>query len=254
MSREKNYISNNTLSNIEIFNKKIVAQKFARADRNDFLIAHARQILDDKLTDFKRTFSSVLEITRNDEVLTYPPNTFDSAISSLHLHFINDVPGLLVQIKNSLKDDGLFIANFFGGECLKELKTCFAEADPDSISPRVSPFMEVRDAGNLLLRAGFALPVTDSEKLEVSYENAFHLMHHLRKIGETNSLIKQRKNFTTRNFMNRVNEIYAEKFSDDEGRIIATYEIITMVGWKPHASQQKPLRRGSGEVNLNDIL
>ncbi len=242
------------MNNIEIFNKKIVAQKFARADRDDFLVAHASEILADKLLDFKKNFESVLEITRDDEVLQYPSNSFDLARSSLHLHFVNDVVGLLHQIKILLKPDGVFIANFFGGECLKELKFCFQQADPDSISPRISPMIDVRDAGMLLHRAGFALPVATSETVEVSYENMFHLMRHLRKIGETNSLIRQRKNFTARSFMNRAAEIYAKNFSDGEGRITATYEIITITGWKPHESQQKPLKPGSATRALKDAL
>ncbi len=244
----------NKLNNIEIFNKPLLRLKEARSDRNDFMLSEARAILDEKLLDVKKTFNHVLELTRYDESVESECNAYDLIKSSLCLHWVNDVFGLLQKIKMRLSDDGLFIANFFGGECLKELKICFIEADKNSISPRVSPFITAEDAAKLLQSAGFALPVVDVDKIEVSYENVFALMKHLRKMGETNSIFRQRKNFTTKTFMNRVAEIYAEKFSDDEKRITATFEIITMTGWKPHASQQQPLQRGSAKKSLKEVL
>ena len=242
------------MTSFEIFNKKTLREKFFRSNRDDFLVNTARAILQDNLLDINKNFQNVLEITRFDEVIQPPANTIDLATSTLHLHFMNDIVGVLTQIKNSLTPDGFFIANFFGGECLKELNFCFQEAEKNSISPRISPMIDARDAGALLQRTGFALPVVTSEKIEVTYEDAFHLMHHLRKIGETNSLLKQRKNFTTRSFLNRVNEIYKQNFSDDEGRITATFELITISGWKPHESQQKPLARGTAKVSLKELL
>lgn len=254
MSFDFPHTPDNKLNIIEIFNKPLLRLKEARGTRDDFLVHEARSILDEKLLDVKKSFTNVLELTRYDESVESEANTYDLIKSSLCLHWVNDVFGLLKKIKFALRDDGLFIANFFGGECLKELKFCFLHANKNSISARVSPFITAEDAAKLLQTAGFALPVVDVDKIEVSYENVFSLMHHLRKIGETNSIFRQRKNFTTKTFMNRVNEIYKENFSDDEGRITATFEIITMTGWKPHSSQQKPLRPGSAQKSLKEVL
>jgi len=248
----------NTLKNIDIFNKPLLRLKEARSNRDDFLVHEARSILDEKLLDVRKTFHNVLELTRYDETLESECDTYDLIKSTLAMHWVNDVFGLLQKIKFALVSDGMFIANFFGGECLKELKNCFLLADKNSISPRVSPFITAEDAAKLLQAAGFALPVVDVDKIEVSYKNVFSLMHHLRKIGETNSIFRQRKNFTTKTFMTRVNEIYLENYSaiDEFGekRITATFEIITMTGWKPHESQQKPLERGSAKKSLKDVL
>ena len=247
----------NTAVSKEIFDKKVLHIHAARSNRDDFLVHEAEQIMRDKLDVIKKTFTSVRKLSRYDESVNTAENTanaYDLVQSTLSMHWVNDVLGLLRQINFSLMPDGFFIANFFGGECLKELKFCFSSADPNSISPRVSPYITAETAGYLLQNAGFALPVVDTDKIEVSYQNAFALMHHLRKIGETNALKMQRKNFTTKTFMNRVNEIYSEKFSDDEDRITATFEIITMTGWKPHKSQQQALKRGSGEIDLGKIL
>lgn len=244
------------MNNIEIFNKDLLRKKELRANRDDFIVRHARSLLDENIADIKKTFASVLELTRYDETLESESGTYDLIKSTLAMHWVNDVFGLLTKIKFHLHDDGFFIANFFGGECLKELKISFANADKNSISPRVSPFITAEDAAKLLQIVGFSLPVVDIEKVQVSYENVFALMKHLRKIGETNSIFKQRKNFTGRNFMNRVGEFYSKNFPDPEepSRIIATFEIITMSGWKPHASQQKPLRPGSAKRSLKEVL
>ena len=244
------------MNNIKIFNHDLLRKKELRGNRDDFLVHEAASILHENIADIKKTFNSVLELTRYDESFQNEACAYDLVKSTLAMHWVNDVLAWLAKIKFALVDDGFFIANFFGGECLKELKNCFIEADKNSISPRVSPFITAEDAAKLLQFAGFALPVVAVEKVEVSYENAFALMRHLRKIGETNSIYKQRKNFTGRNFMNRVNEIYAANFPDPEEpeRIIATFEIITISGWKPHESQQKPLRPGSAEKSLKDVL
>ena len=249
-------MSDNALNNIPIFNKDLLRKKELRANRDDFIIHQARAILDENIADIKKSFTSVLELSRYDESIENAANTYDLVKSTLALHWVNDVFGLLTQIKISLRDDGFFIANFFGGECLKELKNCFLLADENSISPRVSPFILAEDAAKLLQIVGFSLPVVDIEKFEVSYENVFALMKHLRKIGETNSIFKQRKNFTSKTFMNRVAGIYANNFPDpeDSSRIIATFEIITMSGWKPHESQQKPLKPGSAKTSLKEVL
>lgn len=238
---------------IEIFNKNLLKLHWQRAKPDNFLRLEAAEMLADRLLDMAGDFPRQLEVSRFDEVLPEGENRFDLLKSSLQLHFINDLVGVLLQAKRLLKPDGLLLANFFGGETLPELRQAFAEAEPNAISPRISPFVDVRDAGALLQRAGFALPVVDSEKIEVVFDDAFHLMRFLREMGETNALVKQRKNFTSRGFLQRVNEIYAQKFATDDG-VIATFEIITITGWKPAANQQKPLKRGSGQVNLGEVL
>lgn len=246
------------MSQIEIFDKNIVKihrKRVKPGNRSlDFLINEGAVMLDECLLDIDRKFEIVFEIDRFMEILPNERHVYELVKSSLHLHFINDLPGVLLQARRMLKPDGFFIANMFGGDTLKELRECFAEADPDSISPRISPMLDVRDGGALLQRAGFNLPVADVETIEVTYETPFHLMKHLRKIGETNALIRQRKNFTSKTFMHRVAEIYAEKFTDEEGRVKATFEIITLSGWKPDASQQLPLARGSAKKSFSDAL
>lgn len=238
---------------IEIFDKNLLKLHRTRANRDNFLVHEAAKMLADRLLDISRKFEQVFELTRFDEVLPDTPNGYDMLKSSLELHFINDLPGVFAQAIRILKPDGLLLANFFGGETLPELRQAFAEAAPDTISPRISPFIDVRDAGALLQRAGFALPVVDSEKIEVVFDDAFHLMRFLRGIGETNALTKQRKNFTGKAFLHRVNEIYAQKFATEDG-VLATFEIITITAWKPAPSQPKALKPGSADANLKDFL
>lgn len=242
------------MSQIEIFDKELVKKRYARADRDDFLVNEAALMLEECLLDIKYEFNSSLEIDRFDEVLPHGEGEFDLIRSFLEIHFINDLPGVLTQANRLLKPDGFFVANMFGGDTLIELRQAFAEADPSSLSPRVSPMLDVRDGGALLQRAGFNLPVADKEKIIVTYETPFHLMRHLRKLGETNSLVKQRKSLTGKAFMAKVAQIYQDKFTDEEGRVEATFEIITLSGWKYSNLQQKPLARGSAKKSLEDSL
>jgi len=238
---------------IEIFDKKLLKIRYDRANRDNFLVKEARQLLEERLLYVKRSFADIYEISRFDEVLPAGEAKFDLIKSSLELHFINDLVGVLAQSWRLLRPDGMFLANFFGGETLSELRKVFELAAPDSLSPRISPFIDVKDSGALLQRAGFALPVVDSEKIEIVFDNAFHLMRFLRGIGETNALIKQRKGLTGKQFMMRVAEIYAEKFAADGG-VLASFEIITMTGWKPSPNQPKALKRGSAKMNLSEVL
>lgn len=238
----------------EIFDKTLLKLHLERAKREgNFLVDEAQKLLDERFAYVLREFEDVLVPTRFDEVLPEGEKKFDLIKSSLELHFINDLVGVLAQSIRLLRPDGLFLVNLFGGETLRELREVFQLAEPDSMSPRISPFIDVKDAGALLQRAGFALPVVDSEEVEVVFDDAWHLMRFLREIGETNALSQQRKNFTNRGFMGRVREIYAEKFSADDG-VLATFEIITLTGWRPAPNQQQPLKRGSGEVDLGQIL
>lgn len=239
---------------IEIFDKELLKKRFQRADREDYLVAEAADMLNEHLLDIKRDFKDVLEIDRFDEVLPDGEDQYDLIKSSLHLHFINDIPGVLAQAKRLLKPDGLFIANFFGGETLKELRASFVAVEKDSISPRISPMIDVRDAGALLQRAGFALPVADVEKIEGAYMTPFHLMKHLKKIGENNALVKRSSKFMGKDFLMKVADAYADNFMDEEGRVQATFEIVTITGWKPAANQQQPLKPGSATKSLIDEI
>lgn len=189
--------------------------------------------------------------------LPFKNGSFDLFISALTLQFINDVPGFLIQARNALKPDGLFLSTFVGGHTLQELRSVLLEAEADitgSANARILPFIDVRDAGSLLQRAGFALPVTDTDRLTVRYDTIFHLMRDLRWMGATNPLHKRSRSFLKRSMLERAATLYAERHSDPDGRVRATFEIISMSGWVPHESQQKPLQPGSADVSLTQVL
>lgn len=196
-------------------------------------------------------------INADEEFLPIADGALDLVMSNLSLHWVNDLPGALAQIRRAIKPDGLFLATMFGGETLRELRTVLLEADSETsggVAPRVSPFTDVRDAGNLLGRAGFALPVVDADSITVTYSDMFKLMADLRAMGETNTVLERRKMMSRRATFLRAAEIYRERFADSRGRLMATFQIITMTAWVPHASQQKPLRPGSATQRLADAL
>jgi SAM-dependent methyltransferase len=198
-----------------------------------------------------------LSLVADEEILPFAHGAFDLIASCLTLHWVNDLPGALVQIRQALKPDGLFIAVLFGGTTLAELRQSFlaAEAEVESgASPRVAPFADVRDVGDLLLRAGFALPVAVTETLTVSYESPLKLARDLKGMGEANAHRGRRKGFTRRTTFARALALYVERFGDSEGRVPATFEMVTLTGWAPHASQQKPARRGSGTVPFKNAV
>lgn len=198
-----------------------------------------------------------LQVVADEEALPFAPASFDLAISNLSLHWVNDLPGALLQIRQMLKPDGLLLAALLGGETLFELRQCLMEAElvgEGGLSPRISPFAEVRDMGNLLSRAGFALPVADCDTITVTYQNALALMHDLRGMGESNAVAERRKTFSRRNTLLEAASLYHERFADREGRITATFQVIYLGGWAPHPSQQKPLRPGSAARRLADAL
>jgi SAM-dependent methyltransferase len=191
------------------------------------------------------------------EALPFGDATLDLVVSALALQFVNDLPGVLVQIRRALKPDGLFLAALLGGETLTELRQSFADAESEiegGISPRVAPFADLRDLGALLQRAGFALPVTDVDRTTVRYDSAFDLMHDLRRMGATNALLARRRTPLKRATLLRMAEIYAERFSDPDGRVRATFEIVWLSGWAPHPDQQQPLKPGSAKTRLADAL
>jgi len=191
------------------------------------------------------------------EQLPIKDQSFDLVLSNLDFHWVNDLPGALVQVRRALKPDGVFLAAMLGGETLRELRQSllFAEAETTGgASPRISPFADLRDAGDLLARAGFAMPVADIETLTVSYDHPLKLMRDLRKMGETNALLGRRKTFSRKDTMARAIDYYFEHFSNEEGRIRATFQIIYLTGWAPGPNQPKPLRPGSANVSLKDAL
>jgi SAM-dependent methyltransferase len=196
-------------------------------------------------------------VAADEEALPFRDGAFDLIVSALTLQFVNDLPGALVQIRRTLKPDGLFLAALVGGETLTELRQAFAAAESEiegGASPHVAPFADLRDLGALLQRAGFALPVADSDRITVRYDSVFALMHDLRRMGATNALVDRRRAPLRRATLMRMAEIYAEKFADNDGRIRATFEIVWLSGWAPHPSQQQPLRPGSAKARLADAL
>ena len=199
----------------------------------------------------------VLALVGDEETLPFRPESFDLAVSALALHQVNDLPGALIQIRRSLRPDGLFLAAMLGGRSLEELRQALAMAESEitgGISPRVAPFADVRDMGGLLQRAGFALPVADCEALTVRYANFFALAVDLRAMGATNALVERAQRPAKRQIFLRAAEIYTERFGDPDGRVRATFEIIFLSGWAPHESQQKPLPPGSAKMRLADAL
>jgi len=282
-------------SDITVFDRHRVRLNRERATHNfhqhDFLFAWTQKQLLDRLYDVNRHFSSALQIgSRSDinaeqhhkidhiitldlphtplsnsspyiqaseEFLPIKPKSLDLVISNLNLHSVNDLPGTLLQIRQSLKDDGLFIAAMLGGETLHELRQVMSETELDlngGVSPRIFPFADKPQMGDLLQRGGFSLPVIDSEIVTVTYDNVFKLLHDLRGMGESNAIISRDKRPLTRGFFMHLAQKYAERFTEADGRIVASFEIIFLLGWAPHDSQQKPLRPGSAENSLAEAL
>src|SRR5512144_2894945 len=198
-----------------------------------------------------------LRVTTDEEALPFAAGSLDLVVSALTLQFVNDLPGVLIQIRRALKPDGLLLAALIGGDSLTELRSAFAAAEAEvegGISPRVAPFADIRELGGLLQRAGFALPVVDSERVAVRYDSALALLRDLRRMGATNILHERQRQPLKRATLARMAEIYAERFSDPDGRRRSTFEIIWLSGWVPHESQQQPLKPGSAARRLADAL
>jgi SAM-dependent methyltransferase len=275
-----------------VFDRPLVRRRLARALHQgyaDFLLVRAVEDLEERLSTVLRPFTLALDvgtpmpiaagalrrsgraervirlspvpepgsILGDEERLPFSGERFDLAVSLLSLHSVNDRPGSLIQIRRALKPDGLFIGALLGGNTLTELRQSLTQAESEvegGVSPRVAPFADLRDIGGLLQRAGFALPVTDSDIVRVRYANAFALMRDLRQMGLTNALNDRRRTPLRRATLIRAAEIYAERFGEPDGRIPATFEIVWLSGWTPHESQQKPLRPGSAKMRLADAL
>jgi SAM-dependent methyltransferase len=198
-----------------------------------------------------------LAVAADEEAQPFRDASLDLVVSALALQFVNDLPGTLIQMRRALRPDGLLLAALAGGDTLGELRQAFAAAEAeieDGISPRVAPFADLREMGALLQRAGFALPVTDVDRLTVRYASPIALMHDLRRMGATNPLVDRRRRPLRRAVLERMMGIYGERFSDPDGRIRATFEIVWLSGWAPHESQQKPLAPGSARQRLANAL
>ena len=261
-----------------LFDRALLGARLARAQAAGavkFLLERATEDMTDRLLAVSRSFSAaadlwtpgagLAEAVRGragsiariafdpSEALSLPAESFDLVVSALALQFVNDLPGVLAQIRRALKPDGLLLAAMLGGDTLTELRQSFAAAEAEcegGVSPRVAPFADLRDIGALLQRAGFALPVTDVDRVVVRYASAFALMADLRRMGATNILRERRRTLTRRVTMLRMAELYRERFADADGRIRATFDIIWLSGWAPHESQPKPLKPGSAKASL----
>ena len=261
----------------KLFDRALLLTRQRRAQRLgpvSFLLDRVSEDMDERLHAVLRDFSDIADIwtpgaglssdrfksvahigldNSGEEALALPRQSLDLAVSALALQFVNDLPGVLAQIGRALRPDGLLLAAMIGGDTLTELRQCFAAAEAElegGVSPRVAPFADLRDAGSLLQRAGFALPVTDVDRVVVRYDSAFALMADLRRMGATNILFERRRAPTRRSTMLRMAQLYSERFADADGRIRATFDVIWLSGWAPHESQQKPLKPGSAKASL----
>ncbi len=196
-------------------------------------------------------------LVADEEALPFAPESFDLIVSNLALHWVNDLPGALIQIRRALKPDGLFLGALFGGGTLSELRQAMMEAEmleEGGASPRVSPHADVRDAGALLQRAGFTLPVIDRDRITVTYEDAFRLMADLRSMGETNALIERRKSLSRRATMLSTAEAYLKRFADNSGRLIANFEVVFLTAWTPGPEQPQAVKPGTAKHSLAAAL
>ena len=193
----------------------------------------------------------------DEERLPFADESLDLVVSTLALHWVNDLPGAMIQIRRALKPDGLFLGAILGGETLTELRQSLTLAEAELTNGaglRIAPFADALDGAGLLQRAGFALPVADVDRVIVRYTNPLRLIDDLRAMGETNALADRARRPLSRRVLARAVDIYAERFADPDGRVRATFDIITLTGWAPHPDQQKPLKPGSAKMRLADAL
>jgi SAM-dependent methyltransferase len=273
----------------QIFDRALLHQRLRRAlarGAPDFLLARAADDLLDRLLTVKRDFPRSLDlgtpaehfsqaivasgrpaplrasslggaVILDEEVLPFAPASFDLVASGMALQWVNDLPGVLAQVRRVLAPDGLFLACLPGGASLVELRVALAQAEEEitgGASPRVSPFVDVRDMGGLLQRAGFTLPVADVDSFTLRYDTVLGLMKDLRAMGASNALVKRGAKPLRRDVLARTAQIYAERFSDSDGRVRASFEIVWISGWAPHESQQKPAKPGSATMRLEDAM
>lgn len=275
-----------TSSSPHIFDRaRVRRNRAAMAGGMGFLADHAAMLLAERLDDVRREFPLALQIGARDEngamarhpkigrlvradlhggdlamdeeLLPFAPASFDLVLSPFALHTVNDVPGALIQIRRALRPDGLFLAAFPGGETLFELRESLMQAEMSlrgGVSPRLYPFMDKPQAGALMQRAHFALPVVDSERVTVTYDDPLKLLRELRLMGEGAAVAARSRAVPPRRLFAAAADYYRRHFSDPDGRVRATFEFITLTGWAPHESQQQPLKPGSGKISLADAL
>jgi len=238
-----------------------------------FLIDAARDELQERLIDVNRSFTSPALVTAfpsmwagflpdaprltATETLPFSPDGHDLIVHAMALHWAEDPVGQVIQCARALKPDGLFVAACFGGDTLTELRACLGQAETEitgGLSPRIAPMAEIRDLGQLLGRAGLSLPVADTVRLKASYPDLMALARDLRAMGETNALAARLRHPTQRAVFRRAQELYEGSFGDASGRLPATFDLVFLTGWRPHASQQKPLRPGSANARLAEAL
>jgi SAM-dependent methyltransferase len=196
-------------------------------------------------------------VTLDAERLPFADQSFDLFVSPLLLHWVNDLPGALIQLRQALKPDGLLLASLFGGETLRELRYSLLAAELEltgGAGPRVAPFADLQDVAHVLQRAAFALPAADRDSVTVSYAEPMRLLADLRAMGETAALSERSQHGLSRRILARAFEVYRERFSEADGRVRATFEIVTATGWAPHESQQKPLKPGNARTRLAEAL
>jgi len=266
-----------------LFDRRLLAARIERARRLgpvSFLLDRVDEDIDDRLAMVKRNFNHALDLWtpgagleaprhrlkalrhvevagNGSESLSLESESLDLVLSALSFQFVNDLPGVLAQLRRALRPDGLLLAAMVGGDSLHELRHAFAVAEVEcegGMSPRVVPFADVRELGSLLQRAGFALPVVDRDRIIVRYDDAFALMADLRRMGATNLLNQRRRTLTRPRTMVRMAEVYRESFADPDGRLRASFEIVWLSGWAPHDSQQKPLKPGSARMSLEQAV
>tara|TARA_R110002049_G_scaffold44333_6_gene130268 strand:+ start:126843 stop:127661 length:819 start_codon:yes stop_codon:yes gene_type:complete len=251
-----------------------LAQRRARATaKGMFLQQAAADEIEDRLAMVNKSFTAAAVVAAfpdvwanvlpaatiipDTEVLPLETGAHDLIIHAMALHWANDPVGQLIQCKRALRPDGLCHAVALGGQTLNELRSCLGQAEvavTGGLSPRIAPMAELRDLGGLLQRAGFALPVADSLPLTVEYTDAWHLMRDLRHMGEGNALSSRLRRPTARAVFERAADLYQTHFSNDSGRITATFDLIFLTGWAPDESQPKPLRPGSAQQRLATAL
>lgn len=278
-------------SSIEVFDRALLRRRRDRAAANisqyDFLYSEVAGHLSDRLSVVKKEFPLMVSlggaasvtfenragtqhvirmdtswpmkpsVVADEEFLPFRNGSIDAVLSNLNLHWVNDLPGALLQIRHALKPDGLFMAALLGNESLKELRQCLMEAELEvtgGASPRVSPFADSHDIGALMQRAGFALPVVDSDKIVVSYSNPLKLMQDLRGMGASNATYNRLMKPTRRSVLMKAAQLYQEKFADADGYVPATFHVIYAIGWAPDASQPKSLQPGSAKNKLAEAL
>ncbi|MEQ1710826.1 MAG: methyltransferase domain-containing protein [Hyphomicrobium sp.] len=221
------------------------------------VLPHVGTVISADLSPRLLMSSQGMRVVADEEMLPFRDGSLDLVVSGLTLQLVNDLPGALVQIRRALKPDGLLLAGLLGGTTLMELRGAWLQAESEiegGASPRVAPFADVRDLGGLLQRAGFALPVVDSDVVKVAYASPLALMRDIKAMGGSNALDHRSRRPTRRRTLARACEIYSELHARRDGRIEATFEIVTLTAWVPHESQQQPLRPGSAKVRMADAL